>query len=294
MIFARTIPLATALLLPLAAPVLAESHVAADQAVEEAATPTADTVVATVNGTEITLGHMIVMRQNLPQQFQQLPPDVLFNGILEQLVQQTLLGQQVSDLSAASRMSLANEERALRASEELRRVVGDAVTDEAIQQAYDETYGNAEQETEYNASHILVETEDEAKDIRAQLEDGADFAELAQKSIDPSGPPRGGSLGWFGKGAMVEAFETAVTALEVGQISDPVQTQFGWHVIKLNETRLKDAPTFEEVRGQLLEDLQRKAIEARIAELTEGADITQVSIDDYDPTILNDPSLLGE
>lgn len=294
MTLARTIPLAAALLLPLAGPVFAESHVAAEQATEEANAPTADTVMATVNGTEITLGHMIVMRQNLPQQFQQLPPDVLFNGILEQLVQQTLLGQEVSDLSSASRLSLDNEERALRASEELRRVVGESVTEEAIQQAYDETYGNAEQETEYNASHILVETEEEAKEIRAQLEEGGDFAELAQKSIDPSGPPRAGSLGWFGKGQMVEPFETAVMGLEVGEISEPVQTQFGWHVIRLDETRLKAAPAIDEVRGQLLEELQRKAIEDRIAGLTEGADITQVSVDEYDPTILNDPSLLGE
>ena len=101
----------------------------------------ADTVVATVNGTDITLGHMVVLRQRLPQQYQQLPPDVLFDGLLDQLVQQTLLGDQVEDLSTVSQIQLDNEERALRAAEEVRRVVNEAMTDEAIQTAYDELYG---------------------------------------------------------------------------------------------------------------------------------------------------------
>lgn len=252
----------------------------------------ADTVVATVNGTDITLGHMLVLRQRLPQQYQQLPPDVLFNGILDQLVQQTLLGQQTENLSTASRITLDNEERALRAAEEARRVVDDAMTDEAIQAAYDELYGNTEPETEYNASHILVETEEEAAALVTDLEGGADFAELAmEKSTGPSGP-RGGELGWFGTGAMVPPFEEAVVALEVGAISAPVQTQFGWHVIKLNETRIKDAPALNEVRNQLRENVQAAAIESRIDALTEAAEIVRPELDGIDPTILNDPSIL--
>lgn len=252
----------------------------------------ADTVVATVNGTEVTLGHMLVLRQRLPQQYQQLPPDVLFNGILDQLVQQTLLGESVDTLSPSSQFVLENEERALRAAEELRAVVDAAMTDEAIQQAYDEAFGNTDPETEYNASHILVASEEEAATLVTDLEGGADFAELAmEKSTGPSGP-RGGELGWFGTGAMVAPFEEAVVALEVGAISAPVQTQFGWHVIKLNETRLKEAPSLEEVRGQLQENIQTQAVEARVAEVTEGADITRMTVEDIDPTVLNDMSLL--
>lgn len=253
----------------------------------------ADTVVATVNGTDITLGHMVVLRQRLPQQYQQLPPDVLFDGLLDQLVQQTLLGDQVEDLSSVSQIQLDNEERALRAAEEVRRVVNEAMTDEAIQTAYDELYGNAEPETEYNASHILVETEEDAAALVTDLEGGADFAELAmEKSTGPSGP-RGGELGWFGAGAMVPPFEEAVVALEVGAVSAPVQTQFGWHVIKLNETRIKDAPSLEQVQGELRENVQAQAIEARIETLTETADITRADLEGIDPTILNDPSLFG-
>ncbi len=253
---------------------------------------TADTVVATVNGTDITLGHMLVLRQRLPQQYQQLPPNVLFDGILDQLVQQTLLGENVESLSSASQLTLDNEERALKAAEAIRGVIEAAMTDEAIQAAYEEQYGNVEPETEYNASHILVETEEEAQALVTELEGGADFAELAmEKSTGPSGP-RGGELGWFGKGAMVPPFEEAVIALEVGAVSAPVQTQFGWHVITLNETRLKGAPPLEQVQAQLAEGMQAAAIEARIAELTEGADITRKTVEDIDPAILNDMSLL--
>lgn len=252
----------------------------------------ADMVVATVNGTDITLGHMLVLRQRLPQQYQQLPPNVLFDGILDQLVQQTLLGEQTEVLSATSQYILDNENRALRAAEELRGVVDAAMTDEALQEAYDRLYGAVDPETEYNASHILVETEEEAAALVTELEGGADFAELAkEKSTGPSGP-RGGELGWFGKGAMVAPFEEAVVAMEAGAISAPVQTQFGWHVIKLNETRIKDAPTLEEVRGNLEADIQAAVVQERIDELTEGAEITRTTVEEIDPAVLNDMSLL--
>jgi peptidyl-prolyl cis-trans isomerase C len=271
---------ATTLLLGLSGTAMAEGHASAD------------TVVATVNGTDITLGHMLVLRQRLPQQYQQLPPEVLFEGILDQLVQQTLLGEQTENLSTVSRVTLDNEERALRAAEEVRRVVDEAMSEEAIQAAYDELYGSADPETEYNASHILVETEEEAAALVTDLEGGADFAELAkEKSTGPSGP-RGGELGWFSVGAMVPPFEEAVVALEVGAVSAPVQTQFGWHVIKLNETRTKDAPTIEQVRGELVESVQAGAIETRIEALTETATIVRPELDGIDPTILNDMSIL--
>ena len=252
----------------------------------------ADTVVATVNGTDITLGHMIVLKQRLPEQYRQLPPDVLFDGILDQLVQQTLLGQQVEDLSTGSRLTIENEERALMANEELTRLAEAAVTDEAVQAAYDASYGSAEPGMEYNASHILVATEDEAKALVEELNGGADFAEVAKtKSTGPSGP-RGGELGWFGEGAMVEPFEEAVKALEVGAISEPVQTQFGWHVIKLNETRQATAPALQDVRGELVDQVQRSAIESRIEELTASADVTRKTSAEIDPALLDNLGLL--
>ncbi|MDE0697877.1 MAG: peptidylprolyl isomerase [Boseongicola sp.] len=252
----------------------------------------ADTVVATVNGTDITLGHMILLKQRLPDQYRQLPGDVLFEGLLDQLVQHALLGGVVETLPLSARLTLENEERALRANEEVQRVASAAVTVEALQEAYDQAYGSAEPETEYNASHILVTTEEEAQALVTDLDGGADFAALAkERSTGPSGPA-GGELGWFARGAMVPPFDAAVAALEVGAISDPVQTQFGWHVIQLNETRIKDVPTIAEVQGELLGGIQRAAIESRVEELRAGADITRKTADDIDPAVLDDLSLV--
>ncbi len=276
----RTISAAVVALLALSAPLRAENHV------------NADTIVATVNGTEITLAHMIVLKQRLPQQYQTLPPDVLFNGILDQLVQQTVLGQVDEALTVGSIATIENEERALRAAEVISDIADGAVSEAALQSAYDAAFGGVEPEAEYNASHILVETEEEALALVTELEAGADFATLAQeKSTGPSGP-NGGQLGWFGKGSMVPPFEEAVVAMEPETVSAPVQTQFGWHVIRLNETRMKDAPTLEDVRADLVGEVEREAIEARVAELSAEADITRKTIEEIDPALLDDLTLL--
>ena len=267
-----------------------ESTASESAATDSTTTAAPDTVVATVNGQDITLGHMAILRAGLPQQYQQLPIDTLFTGILDQLIQQVALSSTVDQLAPASQKALENEERALKANIAIRDIAEGAMTDEAIQAAYDAEYGSAEPSTEYNASHILVETEEEATAIRQELEDGADFADVArEKSTGPSGPS-GGSLGWFGEGQMVAPFEEAVKALEPGQISDPIETQFGWHVITLLETRDKAIPTLEEVRPQLAEQVQRAAVEERIAEMTDEASVERKA-DGLSPEVLNDPSL---
>jgi len=255
---------------------------------------TADTVVATVNGTEITLGHMIVLKQRLPAQYQQMQSDVLFEGILDQLVQQTLLGEAIPEVSKGARLSLENEERAMKASQAIRNLAKEVTTDDAVQAAYNAKYGGAEPETEYHAAHILVATEDEAKAIAEELKNGADFAQLARdKSTGPSGP-NGGDLGWFSKGAMVQPFEEAVIKLKPGEVSGPVQTQFGWHVIELIDTRLKSAPKLEEVRAKLVDQIQRDAIQKRVADLTAAGSVTRVSPGDIDPTLIDNLSLVGD
>jgi peptidyl-prolyl cis-trans isomerase C len=254
---------------------------------------TADTVVATVNGTEITIGHMIAMRDSLPEKYQNLPDDVLFKGLLDQAIQQTALAETITTTPQEIELRLENQRRTLLAGIALDQVVKSAVTDEALQAAYDARFANAEPSREYNASHILVATEDEAKALITQLEGGADFAELAkEKSTGPSGP-NGGELGWFSTGMMVQPFEEAVVAMKVGQISAPVQTQFGWHVIKLNETRLKDTPTLDDVRTELSGELQQKAVDAAVAELTAAADVVRPDVSAIDPAILRDLSLIA-
>jgi len=255
--------------------------------------PALDTVMATVGGTEITLGHMLALRVTLPEQYNQIPPDVLFRGVLDQLVQQELLSQaHEGALSPVAQLRLENEQRAIAASEVIEEVTADAATDEALQQAYQSEYGGATDETEYRASHILVETEEEAQALVEEIAGGSNFAALAQEhSTGPSGPS-GGELGWFGEGVMVPEFEGAVTALEVGEVSEPVQTQFGWHVIKLNETRMKEQPSLDEVRGELTDTLRRQALEAHVAELEADSAVDRSGSDGLDPALINRFDLL--
>ncbi len=250
-------------------------------------TPDLSTVVATVNGKDITLGHMIVARASLPEQYQQLPDDVLFKGLLDQLIQQTALADTFTGtLPARVTLSLENEKRSLTAGEVVEGVMRNGVSDEDIAAAYAEQYLNAEPEAEFNASHILVETEEAAKAIVEELAAGADFAAVArEKSTGPSGPG-GGSLGWFGKGMMVPEFETAVIDMEVGAISAPVQTQFGWHVIKLNETRETGAPELEAVREELELQIAQIKVQAKIEEITAAANVDRAASEGIDPAVI--------
>ncbi len=251
-----------------------------------------DTVVATVNGEEITIGHMIVVREGLPEQYQALEDEVLFDGILEQLVQQTVLAQKAQNPGPVVELRLENERRSLLAGTAMKAMLDEALTDEALQSAYDEKFAAAEPTREFNASHILVETEDEAKALVTELEGGAEFAELAkEKSTGPSGP-NGGELGWFGVGMMVKEFEDVVLTMEPGTISAPVQTQFGWHVIRLNETRMKDAPPLDEVREELASEVQQQIIEETLTTLTDEAEITRADLSEIDRSVIRNLDLV--
>lgn len=255
---------------------------------------TADTVVATVDGVEITAGHLQLMRSQLPQQFQTLPDAQLFRGLVDQAVQQQLLAAQAGPLDRASELMLENQDRNLRANAAVTRLFDAELTDAAIAAEYDARYADVAPGPEYNAAHILVETEEEAAEIKAELDDGADFAEMARaRSTGPSGP-NGGDLGWFGPGMMVPAFEQAVVALEPGTVSGPVQTQFGWHVIRLIETRTAEAPSLEEVRADIVAALQQEILSERIDALEAAADVTRVTADEIAPDFLSDRDFLAE
>lgn len=255
---------------------------------------TGDTVVATVNGDDITMAHVVAARTNLPEQFQSLPDDVLLPGIVEQLIQQAVLGQAMGELSHRAEIRLENQRRELAANDKVEEVISSAVTDDALQAAYDAQYANAEPTKEFSASHILVEAEDKAKELIVELEGGADFAELAKThSTGPSGP-NGGELGWFGPGMMVKPFEDAVMAMEDGAISAPVQTQFGWHVIKLNESRMKGAPALEDVRDELAVQIESDAVETALKALLDAATIDRIALEGIDPAALRDMTLLDQ
>lgn len=255
---------------------------------------TADTVVSTVNGADITLGHMIVLRDGLSDQYRNLPDDVLFDGILEQLQQQIVLSGQIGEPSKRIMLQLENDRRSMLAADAVQILANEGVTDEMLQAAYESKYASAEPVKEFNASHILVETEDEAKALVVELEGGADFAELAkEKSTGPSGPS-GGELGWFGPGMMVVEFETAAAQMEVGDISPPVQTQFGWHVLIMNDIRVQSAPALDEVRAEITNELQQKIVADALAALMEGADIKTPEGDPIDPAVLQNLELVSE
>ncbi len=272
-----------ALVAGLAMPVLAEDA------------PTADTVVATVNGTAITLGHMIVAREALPEQYKALPPDVLFKGILDQLVQQTALEQTMEGkLTRRDMLQVENNKRGYVSSRALESVVLSAVTDEALQAAYDARFKDAQPQTEYNAAHILVADEAKANELKAQIEGGADFAELAKaNSTDPGSGANGGDLGWFGTGMMVKPFEEAVLSAEVGKVVGPVKTDFGYHLILVKETRAAKQPTLDDIRDELATEIEQKAIEAHVTAVTEAAKIEKPG-EGIDPALLGDLTLLDK
>ena len=253
---------------------------------------TADTVVATVGDTEITMGEVIIARTNLPAQYSQFPVEVLFDGLVEQLIQQQLLADAAGAPSARTNYTLTNERRALMAAEVITSIAETSVTEADVQAAYDERFQGAEEIPEFNAAHLLVETQEEAAAAKARIDDGAAFADVARDvSTGPTGP-NGGNLGWFGRGAMVPEFEQAVTALEVGGITEPFETQFGWHVATLLETRVQPRPTLDDLRPQIAADLQEQAVTARLEELAAAADVTKPEPGQFDPNLIDATALL--
>lgn len=266
--------------LTLVTPALAEDQPAAPaaEAAAPAAPATAETVLATVNGQPITLGAIIVMRQGLPQQYQGLPDDVLLQGLVDQAIDQTLLAAEISPDPAndplAVRLQVENDRRAALAASLVQARMSEPVSEADVQSAYDEAAKEFKPQKEFNASHILVATEDEAKAIEAQLKDGGDFAAIAkEKSTDPGSGAQGGSLGWFGAGQMVPEFQAAVETLKPGEISAPVQSQFGWHIVRLDEVRDTAFPPLAEVKDQIENQVRQQKLEAEVAALRAKAAI---------------------
>lgn len=253
---------------------------------------TADTVVATVGDTEITMGEVIIARQQLPQQYNQFPADVLFDGVVDQLIQQQLLADEQTETPARIDYTLNNERRALKAADVITAIAETAITEDDIRADYDARFADAEEVQEFSAAHLLVETEEEAAAAKTRLDEGAEFAEVARDvSTGPTGP-NGGNLGWFGPGAMVPEFEEAITALEVGGITEPFETQFGWHVATLLETRVQPRPTLDELRPQIAGELQEAAITARLEELAAAQTIVEPEEGQFDPALIDAVELL--
>jgi peptidyl-prolyl cis-trans isomerase C len=275
--------------LALAAPLWAESHSA-----DATRALSADEVIAKVGEAEITLGHILATAAVLPDEQLDAPPEELFSKILDRLVQEEAIGQAGGAMSLLTELRLDNQRRSLIASSVIDRVMSNInPTDEQVLSAYDAQYGDALKTIEYNASHILLETEEEALAVLADLEAGVDFAVAARaKSIGPSGP-NGGNLGWFGPGRMVQGFQTTVEALTVGEISEPIQTEFGWHVIKLMDKRTPNAPSFEDIRDELAGQIAQEIFSETVSAIIDAAPVERFEIEGLDPAALLDPKVLG-
>jgi len=250
----------------------------ASPAMAQDAAPAEDPVLATVNGEDIFESEVRATQQGLPQQYRQLPFDMLKADLLTREINQRLLMDAGSEAGLANdeevKAQIAALERRLIAETYLDRALSDAITDDAIEAKYEEFIKTNEPEPQVHARHILLESEEDAKAIIAELDDGADFAELAkEKSTGPSGP-NGGDLGFFNRADMVAPFAEAAFAMEPGTYSsEPVQTQFGWHVIKVEEKKEGTQPSLDEVRQQLMAEISRDAFNALVEDLRSDAEI---------------------
>jgi peptidyl-prolyl cis-trans isomerase C len=251
---------------------------AAEAPAAEAAAVTPETVVATVGGEAITEADLSFAAEDLTQELQQMPPEQRKPFLLRVLIDMKVMAKAGKDAGMAETPLFQQrlqylEERALRRAF-FAETIANAVTEEAVRASYDKFVAEFVPSEEIRASHILVPTEEEAKAVKAELDGGADFATLAkEKSIDP-GAANGGDLGFFGKGMMVAPFEAAAYALtEIGQVSEPVQSQFGWHVIRLEEKRQSAPPAFEEVASQLQQQLLMTTFDDTVAKLMDGVAI---------------------
>jgi peptidyl-prolyl cis-trans isomerase C len=259
------------------------------QAVSEESS--SEIVLAEVNGKNITLGHIIAAVSKLPPEYNTLEADYILEGVLDQIVKQEIMAQILDPSEKFIKVSLENEIRSIRAKYAVEKLMQDFPKTNQLLKAYKEATMTMQSVEEFNASHILVKSEQTALEILGSLESGSDFSKLAQeKSTGPSGP-NGGQLGWFGLGQMVPEFEAAVLVLEVGNVSQPVKTQFGWHIVRLNDQRTKSVPTFEEMKPELIQQLSQ----ARIDQLLEiETDRSKVELFDVniEPTLIRNLDLL--
>lgn len=256
--------------------------------------PGAKTVLAVVNGTEITLGHLIVARAALPAEYQSLPDDVILEGLLDQLIQQTVIEQSLADkLTLRDELALDNDRRATMAEILVRQIADAAITEPAVQAAYEARFAEFTPQTEYRASHILVDSAEKALALKARIEAGEDFATLAAENSTDGSAQGGGDLGWFGLGQMVAPFEAAVVAAEIGKPAGPVETEFGYHLVLVTETRNSARPALDEVRADIEMQLAQDAVLAHVEGLLAAASVERAEVQ-IDPALLRNSDLLND
>ena len=233
----------------------------------------ADTPFVEVNGKVIKFGSAIIAFSKIQQSNINFDQKTIFSQIVQQLVNEELLSQKIEKENQLTLLALEHEKRSAKAAQMVSKILKNFPSDELVSSAYQSLTDQLKGSLEYNASHILVNEEDQAKNILKDLNGGKDFADLAKKhSVGPTAK-NGGNLNWFDLNTMVPEFSTALMVLSEGDVSQPVKTKFGWHVIKLNETREKKIPGFEKVRPQLVQSLRQRKINDYLNSLSENSEI---------------------
>ena len=244
-----------------------------------------DVVVAVVNGQKVMRSEVEMMAASLPPQYRQMPMQLIFPALLDQVINTKLLAGEgrkaglQNDAEVKRRMTMI-EDRLIQDAYE-QKEIAKQITPAALKARYDKQVAGMPAEEEINARHILVKTEDEAKVIIADLKKNADFAKLAkEKSTDTGSGANGGELGWFKKGDMVGEFAEAAFKLKKGEVSAaPVKTQFGFHVIKLEDRRPAKPPTFEDMEDELRTQMEREIGSQMVDQMRAKAQIERFNID---------------
>ena len=243
-----------------------------------------EVVIARVNGENVYRSDYEEAFAQLPPQAQQMGSDVIYPLLLDRLVDEKLIGIAADKAISADDAEVAKQMAALRKRIVMQvyfqREIEAKLTDEVLQQRYEQWKEANPPASEVHARHILLETEEKAKEVLAEVQGGKDFAEAAKEhSTGPSGP-NGGDLGFFTHDQMVTPFADAAFAMEPGTVSEaPVKTDFGWHVIKVEERRDQPQPGFDEMRGQLAEQATQEIATEMLAALREGAEVETFDID---------------
>jgi peptidyl-prolyl cis-trans isomerase C len=239
-----------------------------------------DPVVARVNGVDIRQSEIAFAEEEIGNNVPNVPPEQRRDYLINYLVDVIVLSQAADKQQLGDRPEVKHRlafDRSRLLMEALLQDAGKAaLSDAAEHQIYDEAVKQVKQEEEVHARHILVPTEDEAKAVLAQLKGGADFATLAkEKSKDP-GAADGGDLGYFTKDQMVPEFAEVAFKLDKGQLSDPVKTQFGWHIIKVEDKRIKPTPTFDQVKPQIENYVAHRAQAELVENLRKAATVERL------------------
>lgn len=239
-----------------------------------------DPVVARVNGTDITQSDVTLAEEDLAQESQPMPPAARREqaiGYLSDVIMVAQAGEadKLADTpDFKQRMAFLRNKLLMGAK--LQAEGRAAVSDEELHKVYDDAVKPMAAQEEVHARHILVETEDEAKEIVAELGKGADFATLAKEKSKDTGSADGGDLGYFTKEQMVPEFAEVAFKMYPGQVSNPVKTQFGWHIIKVEDKRTKPTPSFDQVKAQIDNYIVHRAQAALVEKLRSGANIERL------------------